>query len=348
MKIGILTASRTDNNGTDLQSLAMYNMFKKLGANEIEIINYISDSIYCEINSKLSLRSILRYPVTRYVHKAHANFRSHYFHRSSVVYNKDTLENANYDIIVVGSDQVWNLDLTHGDTFFFLPFNNGARKFSYAVSLGTANVYDWEYKYKISKYLSQFENISIREESGARALNKINITSRYDLDPILMGSTYDWIHFTTPPKHKKKYIFLYLVEISDIAIKYAKIEARRLGCKIIANNASIRPIRGVNNLRFVGVEDWLNLVANAEMVITNSYHGLSFSILYKKDFRLCLLPGKSKNNERMLNLLERLSLYDHILFDIDNKYKEIDWNKVDDVPNRLRASSENYIREIIG
>lgn len=347
MKIGILTASRTDNNGTDLQSLAMYYMLTRLGAEDVEIIDYICEKIDTEKSIKINARNLLYWPVRVFNRYCHRNFRKQFFRKSKQVFNKSTIHTIPYDIVVVGSDQIWNLDLTGGDASFYLPFSiKGLRKYSYAASLGSARVEKWDKLYGIEELLKDFNSVSVRESSAVNALQRIGVKSHCDLDPILMGNKDDWQRFINPAR-KKNYILLYLVGLDPMAIKYARSLAKQRGLNIIMLNPGLKQWSGIEQLYFVSVEKWLNLMANADLIITNSYHGLSFAILFKRDFRLCLLPAESQNNNRMIDLLNNLQLTDYILRNSDETFKPIDWEHVDCILNNLIKKSEIYLNSII-
>ena len=346
MKIGILTASRTDNNGTDLQALAMQNLFQRMGAKEVEIINYICKDIDCDAPKSLTLRNIIYFPIWFYAKYTHKSFRKRYFRKSQLLYTDANIDKLQYDVIVVGSDQIWNLSLTGGDMSFYLPFSTDSLKYSYAASLGSAQIEKWEPKYKIKEKLSDFKDISVRENSSLEALRKIGINARYDLDPILMGNADDWNSFIVPAK-RRNYILLYMVSYDKNAIEYAQMVGKQYGCEILMLNGGFKYYKNIKILNYVSIQDWLNLMANARMVITNSYHGLSFAILFKRDFRLCLLPNIKQNNNRMIDLLKMLELEDYTLEKGKISYKPINWNKVDVNLNSCIIKSEKYIESII-
>ena len=346
MKIGILTASRTDNNGTNLQALAMLNLFRRLGGKNVELINYVCEKIDCESRHSLTLHRIVFYPIILFNKIQHKSFRKKYFRKSHELYTDENINKIQYDAVVVGSDQIWNLDLTGGDLSFYLPFQSNIRKYSYAASFGIAKTEMWEKKYQIQKLLSDFNGVSVRELSGVEALNKIGIKGRCDLDPILMGDSNDWKSFTIPA-NKHNYILLYLVAYDPMAIEYAQSLGKQFGYEVIMLNPGLKSWKNVKRYFFVSVQKWLNLMANASMVITNSYHGLSFAILFKRNFRLCLLPENSANNKRMIDLLRIMDLEDFILTKDFDSCKPIDWENAYNNLNPYIRNSENYIKKIL-
>ena len=132
-----------------------------------------------------------------------------------------------------------------------------------------------------------------------------------------------------------------------MAIEYAQILAKRKGLDVIMLNPGIKNWKGVKRYPFVSVEKWLNLIANADYVITNSYHGLSFAVLFHREFRLCLLPLASKNNSRMVDLLNALHLSENILRAKTDTFEPINWEIVDANLSKLVDRSEQYIKLII-
>lgn len=347
-KIGILTITRTDNNGTDLQALAMLNLFRKNGAQQIELINYKCNRIESRLKllSLSSLKDIIRFPVRLYMSISHESFRRRYFIRSKNCYCSNTIKNIDYDIIITGSDQIWNVHNTGGDLSFYLPFKTKAKKFAYAASLGRTNLKEWSYKYNIEKYLQDFECVSVREESGVDALNQIGIKARYDLDPILMGDKKDWAHLLTN-NAEEKYILVYRVGTNKMMFQYARKIANIKGLKIIFCDPSWHNVKDMESHRFVGVEKWLNLVNNANIIITDSYHCISFALLFKKDIRVFLLENSIESNSRMTNLMMRVGLSNNIITCLDCDEPQIDWDEVGDRINTLKDNSEKYVRRIL-
>ena len=129
MKVGILTASRTNNNGTDLQAYAMQELLGEV-CDDVELINYKCEKL--ENSRKIffakSLRGLFLIPQRYPRHKNHEAFRKQFFHYSNTVYDKTSIQSVDYDMIIVGSDQIWNLSITGNDLSFFLPFSCRAVK----------------------------------------------------------------------------------------------------------------------------------------------------------------------------------------------------------------------------
>ena len=305
MRIGILTASRTDNNGTDLQAFAMQTLFQKHG-NDVELINYLCTKL--ENSRKIfyphDLRGFLSIPYNFFRHHVHERFRKRHFRMSRIEYDKDNLSANKYDTILVGSDQIWNLDITGNDLSFFLPYNNSKQKrFSYAASLGKTDIKQWDKSFGIEKKLREFSVVSVREESGVRALSEIGIKAQADLDPILMMTQLEWNLLVSPQRRHKKYILVYVVDQSDKAVAFARDYAKENGLTVVFAGNSIKPMLGVRVKRFVSVEEWIGLVRDADLIVTNSYHCLAFTFLFHKSFVWYELMNNNESNTRLLNLM---------------------------------------------
>ena len=347
MKIGILTASRTNNNGTDLQAFAMQTLFSKVNP-DTEVIDYVCEKLERShlIFPSFNLRNILFIPIKLINNINHNNFRKKYVIRSKKLYSKENLSQNDYDAIVVGSDQIWNLNITGNDLSFFLPFKSKAKKYSYAASLGKTDIREWNDKFNLKKLLDDFSGVSVREKSGIDALSQMGISAKHDLDPILCLEKEDWRKIPCKGKRKKRYVLLYMVEKNEEAIEYAIRYARENSCQVISVNQGIRSIKKVKSKRFLSVTGWMDYMRDAELIITNSYHGLSFAIAQEKNFRLFMLRENPQSNTRMQSLVETLGLTECVASENVVKNIEIDWKSVEEKLKKEREASKEYIKKI--
>lgn len=350
MKIGILTAARTNNNGTDIQAFAMQILFSKFNP-DTEVINYICDKLERShlVLSKLTLGNVIRIPWKIYNNINHRKFREKYIKRSEKTYNKNNIVENDYDVIVVGSDQIWNLDITGNDLSFFLPFDNSkTKKYSYAASIGKTDIREWDKKFNLNKLLKNFSGVSVREICGVSVLADINISARHDLDPILCLEKDDWKKIKLKENTEKDYVLLYMVERNNDAISYAINYAKKNGLQVISISNSIKPIKGIKIKRFVSVENWMTYMKGADLVITDSYHALSFAISQNKDFRLFMLNNNEQSNTRMRCLVNMLNL-EHCVGEGENCGMDvvIDWKSVEEKIMNERNHSIEYIKSMI-
>ncbi len=343
MKIGILTASRTNNNGTDLQAYAMQELLGEICDN-VEIINYKCEKL--ENSRKIffskSLRGLLLIP-QRYVrHNNHEAFRNKHFHYSSAIYDKTNLQNVDYDMIIVGSDQIWNMSITGNDLSFFLPFKCEIMKASYAASIGKTDIKVWNEKYRLDEYLKEFYCVSVREHSAKEALAEIGINSQVNLDPLLMVSAEKWNDLSENLHETHPFVFVYAINRNKEAVMRAKEIAKYNGYKVVYCGNPLRIMSGVCVKRTLSISEWLWYMKNAKVVITNSYHGLSFAINYHKDFVVHWLPDKQSNTrlENLLDLARIDQLPDGIIYSPD-------WDRVEEALNVERKKSFKYLESLM-
>ena len=349
MRVGILTASRTNNNGTDLQCAAMYKLFTRAGA-QAEVIDYACTKLdrSRKLLLKFSPSQIIRLPWQIFQNISRKHFRKRSFVKSPSTYYPDTLKLDRYDAVVVGSDQIWNLKITGGDVNFFLPPHTGnIRRYSYAASLGKTDISDWEDKYGLSQLLKGFSGVSTREASGVEALRAIGVEAREDLDPILCMTNDEWAQLAKPVTRKKKYVLIYIVEKCPEAIEAAKAYAKRNGCKIIRVGNINKPLRGIRTRSFLSVGKWIGLMRGAQVVFTNSYHGLSTAIALNTNFRLFSLVDP-KHNTRSLCLLKKLGLEQYAwLSDECRSDGTPEWTRTEQTLALLRERSMEYIQSML-
>lgn len=335
--IGILTFHFPDNFGAVLQCIALaykleqYDYF-------VEIINYTPK--YHTQNYK-----IIQNPFVKNDKKAHFfenlgriikifllyyrvplrvikkfKFRSFLLQRVNItkkVYSNDQLKKLpGYDIYIAGSDQIWNPKWTNDiDNAYFLEFAEG-KKFSYAASVGT----EVEEKYisKFKQLLSSFSGISVREESLRFQLKKngMDNVSRH-IDPTLLLNSNDWEKIADIKKLKEKYLLVYLLEYNrNVEMIIEKIR-RSYNFKVI--DISPRKFfdnrKDVKHLRYCGPSEFLSYFANASFVVTNSFHGTVFSIVFQREFITFL---HSKTPDRVNDLMHMLKLEGRIFTKLSN------------------------------
>ncbi len=351
MRIGIITFSQALNYGATLQMYALQKYIKELDADStVEIIDYRSP--YLSRFYSLSYQKH-RNPIATIIKKAFFLYKKNKFDsftKKYISFSKTTYTDKNinqiddlYDVVIVGSDQVWNLNLSYYDYNYFLEFLNKTPKFSYAASIGTNN-YSEDAVLRIKMDLSLFAGISVREKTGKEMIDSIfeSNVSRVDIDPTLLLSSNDWLSFCQMKK-RRKYLLVYTVVFSKEILTEALEFGRKNNLEVlyVGQHCSIK---GVKYLVSPSITDLLSLFYNAEYVFVNSFHGTVFSIQFHKQF-YSKLELKDGRNSRITNLLEVCQLEERT--SLNNIEKEIDWNNVDLLINQNRDESTNYITRII-
>ena len=348
-RIGILTFHNAYNYGAVLQSLALLNAL----GNNASIINYSNDW-FKKTNQyfikdgnliKTVLRRIHRLEYKKRTDRFNA-FKEQFLTKAPLI---DRIESDSADIFITGSDQVWNLDCTGDDDAYYLGFANGKKRASYAASFGK-NVITQKEKNLILSSISEYDLISVREETGKHILSDLGIdNSEVVLDPTLLFKGEDWNKwFDLAVTPEEQYLLVYNVSGGSEIMKYAKIIAKSEKIKILYVTNSIKPEWNVKTVRDAGPIEWLKLIYNARYVVTNSYHGCIFSILFHKCFSVFIADNNVKNSTRTESLLDMLNLNKVIVKSGDTKYSinTIEYSDVDKILARERDKSYDFIRRV--
>lgn len=266
-----------------------------------------------------------------------------------------------YDVFLVGSDQVWN-PMIVGENLpvYLLSFLKGVRKISYASSVSSEIKRDLYSLYVDS--LREFSHISVRENESALELEKVlGFKPRITVDPTLLLKPSDWLMLVKKPEVElpNDFFFVYdLFRSSEILPVVEKL-SRKLGLQYV-NFAPISAMKKwmYNNLVYTCFKDdpqvFLWLLSNAKFVITSSFHGAVFSILFKKPFIGVLLnkPHRLKQNGRIIHLLGQLDLMDRMLTDPrdilkKDLFENINWGGIEKKLQKLRDDSLSWLRSAL-
>lgn len=251
------------------------------------------------------------------------------------------------DYYISGSDQVFNLNSDYYRVYY-LDFNKGeAKKIAYAPSFGHSNFND-EFWNKIRGFIEDFDALSCREDTGARFLSEH--TSKdvpVVVDPSLLLSKEEWKQVAISPTYKKKYIFIYDLNGGEQLVQIALQLQKQTGYDIVCLTNNIMQRYKVNKQMYdAGPAEFLGWIANAECVVTDSFHGAVFSIINNKPFYTYIAIPELAT--RIMNLISITSLQSRIVS--EESINDIKWN-----PNitintaRLEdiiQSSKNFISTI--
>ena len=379
MKIGILTIANVNNYGAELQCCALCRKLNKMGY-DAEVINYLFgihpdhkfDGEHRTV--KLTLKQDIKVrllPVAQnllcFFHKKNKRERTQRFEEFHAKYNRLTstvypsvkslyVANFNYDIICIGSDQVWNYMKGYSLEPFFACFDKkNTRKITYASSIGLSSVSD-EAERVFSKELAGFSDISVREEPAAKLLQRLlhrdNI--RVVLDPTLILDSKEWLEvasFDMCPQ--ERYVLVYIVTIKpcDYVLELAREVARRRNLKIVRICRDAYPEHSgsdVQEILTAGPSDFVGLFAHADFVVTNSFHGTAFSINFSKPF-YSVIKSHHSTNSRLTGILGKLELADRIV-PVGSPLPEISDIDYTAPAKRLqeeRQSSLNYLNQAL-
>ncbi len=389
MKIGALTFHSQQNYGGILQAYALQEVLNGMGHHS-EIIDYWLDekntqllghSLSTSTGIKRKIKYILLRLLTLNTHRNAEKVRSartikflkEYIPLSQAYPNYEKLTTANnYDAYIVGSDQVWNPSwLKSAFTLDFVP--KGKRKIAYAASLGTAVIPD-EKVGLFRRMLDDFDFISVRENEAKKALEKIcNRTIDWVLDPTLLADSKVW-NFVKEQRTECPQMFCYFLGNIAPFVDYAQATASFLRVQpqiltdtfLLFHNVINAPIsvgrfidfyrkssklRGNSDLS-AGPLEFLERLRNSDYILTNSFHGMALSIVFRKKFNVVLQDTDERKgmNARMIDLAGILGLEKQIVFNNllpANLNWEIDYDTVHEKLAVERERSMDFLRRAL-
>lgn len=349
MKIGILTFHYAQNYGAVLQCYALQRTLEKCFPDaEISVIDYRNQKIvqdYAVFHLKhKSLYRKLRSLIASLVYFPQRAKCSRNFKIFTNNYLKiGTSDLSEYDAIFYGSDQIWNPNITGGVELLYFGAEFGGIKIAYAASDGNKLSLTEE----IKKSLEEFSEISVREKSSIEKFKNVNNNICSVCDPVFLLSKDDWIKKTVLSK-EKNYIFAYKIGENLDFDNEAEKFGQRLGKKVIqaVYVKSLKKIfykkqklvHGISPLDFVGY------IANADFVVTTSFHGTAFSVIFEKPFYSLQIGSYS---ERITDLLENIGLKEQYVKNIPEKIEsDIYTDKVKEKIATLRKSGTDFIENL--
>lgn len=363
-KVGILTFHSANNFGALLQAVSLQKTIAEYDDVECKLINYepefirkdYSISPFKSRHPKAIVKNILRIP-----DKFKRNSKFEDFRRMNIIcteacQSEDIFRHIceSFDKIVVGSDQVWNYDLTKRDMHYFLPgINSAIKKFAYAASTGGAD-FSSNATDEMIRCLQKFDNISVRETTSKDAIQqrvkKKNI--EVVLDPVFLMTKEKWMKFASGPI-KKDYILFFKMGYSntaDPALEFAKKLSKKTGYELLMlwDQETWFRYRDVKHIGAVGPAEFLRWINEAKCVVTNSFHATAFSIILNTPF---YVETEIERKDRILNILKIFELEAFALVKGQTKSEmilpQIEWDIVNSKLENKRQESLNYIEKIL-
>lgn len=362
MKIGILTYHFANNYGAVLQAYSIQHVLQSMGHN-VEIINFCSkkqknnNSLFEKNNSFNScIKNIIRLP-HYFGRKRRINsfneFRKKFFNLSKCYCSAEeaiAFSEKNYDIIVVGSDQVWNPKLVDFNNIYYMISNIHIPVYTYGVSLGNATE---DILTKYEHFILKFKKISVREEESIKILKKINsnINAVEVIDPTLLLNRDFFKKIAIKPKNKNDYIICYFLgRKNTIKLKKAvNFIADRFNLDVYYINANYGITSyGRNVINDCSPQEFLGYLKNAKLVCTNSFHAVALSIQFKIPFYTFETDIK---DTRKRNLLKKMNLLDRIIehFEVSHIY-DYDLNaniEIDKSLEYYRITSIEFLQNML-
>ena len=378
MKVGTLSIYNLDNYGTLLQGYALQETVEQMG-HSCHLISYnITHSpftllrffIYSLTQNGLSLtlKGVKKYlthqkalpslPVLTPSHDIFEDFRDNYLHLTEITYNPKTLMShpPGYDAYIVGSDNIWvigdEIGISDGGARFYLDFvSQGKKRISYAASMGNPEI-PHHFQKRLVELLQNIDFISVRERTTTEVLSQLTQRDVAAVcDPTLLLASYQWDKLISPSslsQDEGPYILVYVIHpYAEDAPPFQF--ARRLSAdssyriKYIGYNyVNSNPI-----FNTVPVPEFLESFKNAAYVITNTFHGTMFSLIFRKNFYVF----KPKAGPiRISDVLETVALSNRMVETIEEAISlpmDIDYSESEGKIERFRSESLLWLRNAL-
>lgn len=330
MKIGLLAYQNSINYGAVLQMYALKTKLEQYNhlvrtinyqCESIEKINGLNRSPYVSKNIKHHnvkslylrfehLRTQKRWEEKYYRFK---EFRETYLDLTDEYQERCELNNIKFETIIVGSDQIWNPNITNGfDPVYFCDFKTSedVKKLAYSASCGSVKTII-DQKEKFLDLINNFNSISARENELTQFINsRSDHKAERTLDPSLLLELEEYDKIAQLPA-EEKFLLIYKMQDNKELYKTAQVIAKRKGLKII--ELGFPPLFKKNNIEYISnasPNEFLGYFKKASFVVTNSFHGTAFSIKFNKEF--LTVPHRSVG-QRMIDLLKLLNLEERII-----------------------------------
>ncbi len=338
MRIGIITFHWATNYGAILQAMALQKTLQTMG-HDVEIINYKPEqyepSLWKFIKNRqfLHLRSYLS---NLKKEKRMSEFRHKFLkctnRYSSILELQDYC--TNYEVLISGSDQVMNPNFLQngekgGSTAYFLDFGKEEiKRITYAMSFGTTK-YPEHLIPKVCPLIKRFNALTVRETTGKDIFSSMGRNDAVLVpDPTIMlkAEDYDKILGLTPYRSEAMVVYMLRNRLSAILGRIPQGET-----KVITSET---------------IEEWIQSIRSSRYVITNSFHGMVFCLLYHIPFTIALQNTINEGmNDRFYTLLGQLDLQNRIVHEADCEEftNAIDWKDIDDRLDEIIQKGRNFL-----
>lgn len=361
MKLGIFTFHCAHNYGAVLQAYALQEYLRMQG-HDVSIINYQPEYLIkaykiIRLNrcfSKNPLKVIKRtLRETALLKSRISRFRKFdSFIQNKLKLCKIDLNEINhpFDVFIFGSDQIWNPHISRNqfDKVFFAQFRAAekVKKITYAASMGSDTLSKEEADY-FESALKRFDALSVRESSLQNMLSLLTDKNiKLVLDPTLMLPAHSYDEIAIRPSIQKPYVLVYQTVLEKKIYKIANSIARQINGIVIEVAYPVEFYFSRNKKIEVSPEEFLGYIKHAACIVTTSFHGVAFSIIFKKDFYVLKL--NSLMDTRSESLLETLSLLDRFI-EKDQKtlFTPINYSEIKEKLALLQQSSKDFLEQAL-
>ena len=337
-KVGILTFQNANNYGAVFQAYALQEAVKSLGA-DVKVINYDSPP--------MGLKNVQE---SRF-----DDFTRNYLCLTEGSDDIKDIDISVFDIFITGSDQVWNPELTRNDNTYFLNFaDDNIIKAAYAASIALDKDGLNRNRACFEQFVPKFDAISLREETHIDFIKEIvgdkkEVTSLIDPSIILTGEEYVQ-KLDLKDVEDENYIFLFSYSLDPKLVDFANLVSLHTGYKIVAVSAykDYFLTKGSIALKDATPIQWMEYIKKARLVLTDSFHGLMYSIVFERPF-YAYTPARP-NVVRIMDALKMLGFEDRRISRVNNigdVSLELDYTYARKVLEAERKKSYDYLEKVL-
>ena len=362
-KVSVITLHRVTNFGSLLQTYATETVLHHLGY-DVEIVDFVPEGLTfrraiwpqkgniikkCVKIIPLIACNLFQFHMSDSFLRQYVTLSEQKYHNYAELMN----HSKTADIYVSGSDQVWNTQNNNPEEdlgAYYLAFVNNKPKIAYAGSFGREDFSDKE-KTKIKHWLEKYSSISVREDSGLKLITDMGLKGKHVVDPTFLLNRQDWIEFYSAKRKdlpEKGYVFVYNLNRNKVIESIAKKLAAKKGLRIINFADTFEFLNGAKNKLFNSPFDFLGYIANADYVITDSFHGTSFSINLERQFITVAAP---KYNCRIESVLRMMHCENRLVTSVEDALKrceqKIDYSLISFEVNMQRNLSLKFLESAL-
>ena len=364
-KYGIVTTCHAINYGAVLQAYALKECVKEITNGDVYIINYpgnlqiMGREMYrplCGIKSIIYNLKVF-FDIKYKAERKNLIYKFDVFKKNCLEIDSELLktqkelnERVDCDVLISGSDQIWNLNLMN-DKVFFLDFQtsmSSVKRYSYAASI--AEKMNNEQKKLIKKRVQNFNGISVREKKTSKELEKYLGQKVFNhIDPVFLRTEREWRHFSNCKNvAKERYILVFMIGRykSDQYI----VDAVKKHYGLPTKQIKMHPVSWIKTdsaFEILAPEEFVKAIFEADIIVTDSFHAVSFSIIAQKNFYTI---KRSTRNSRIENLFNILAISNRYLdinhLDKMNNMEQINYDMVKKNIRKEQMKSYDYIRSM--
>lgn len=353
-KVGIFTFHFSDNYGAVLQCYALRHAINKMPGYQADIINYNPGRKMGWYTEEALQKRFLQK-----LEKYEAFNRDENGITEPVIYDINEFKQEDYDYFIVGSDQVWNTSFTFFHTTYLLDFVKGNQKrIAYAASVGLDVNSPRMNRQVFEQNIPKFDALSVREkthEAFIQSFTDKKVTTVLDPTLLLTSADYDAMIGERTPEDmpKEDYIFFYYLKhdsTTPLACSFVNMLARKYNLKIVHFYVEMpeQVFKNENqSFYFDGPKEFVSYIKHAKIVVTNSFHGTVFSILYHKPFYTYIVKSM---RARVLDLLGELQLTDRLMHgyrNLNDVSLDIDYTVAEQILQMKRTESLQFLQDAL-